>query len=491
MRRVAACLLVVALVVGVAFGGDLPEGWTTDGQYAYSSAIVVQNLSDTAAVVNVTYKTPCDPTTPDYTVTVPGGMTKSLNVNDAMPGPWEGAAVVTSDTPIAATQTFLWQDPNQTAPIWASNSGGVTAPATTWYLAEGSTYGGFQTYISLQNPGETPAVVATQFVTPGSVHDGPNVALDPFGQTTINVGDTLPDWSSVSTVVKSDVPVIAQSTVYWNGGASSTTAMGVSQPATTWYLAEGTTASSSGFETWYTVQNVGDSQATVNIDYVSDGQQYPGTSFTVPPMDQTKVNAADSFPEQSGFGAIVTSDQPIVAVQSMTWNGNQGYDRMTGVPEPKGNWYFPDACKFQGASTWVAVQNMGGSSATVTIDYTGPGDVPDTTLSLDPFAKDTVSLSSDFCSSGGGSITVSADQPIVAVLGTYSDSSYGSQRNLSPGLSQTSTQWFLPAVRQDPWSMGTGTGSVQTTEPDRDGDGVPDAEDYCPDFPGSPDVNGC
>jgi len=26
---------------------------------------------------------------------------------------------------------------------------------------------------------------------------------------------------------------------------------------------------------------------------------------------------------------------------------------------------------------------------------------------------------------------------------------------------------------------------------DRDGDGVPDAQDYCPDYPGQPETNGC
>jgi len=26
---------------------------------------------------------------------------------------------------------------------------------------------------------------------------------------------------------------------------------------------------------------------------------------------------------------------------------------------------------------------------------------------------------------------------------------------------------------------------------DRDGDGVPDDQDYCPDFPGRPEANGC
>ena len=35
---------------------------------------------------------------------------------------------------------------------WGTDSVGATAPASTWYLAEGSTGGGMETYVLVQNP---------------------------------------------------------------------------------------------------------------------------------------------------------------------------------------------------------------------------------------------------------------------------------------------------------------------------------------------------
>jgi hypothetical protein len=61
MRRIFAGLMVILLVGMIGFGGN-PEDWASDGTYAYSSVIVVQNVSDTVAQVQVTYQTPCDPT---------------------------------------------------------------------------------------------------------------------------------------------------------------------------------------------------------------------------------------------------------------------------------------------------------------------------------------------------------------------------------------------------------------------------------------------
>ncbi len=37
---------------------------------------------------------------------------------------------------------------------WGHDSAGVTAPAPDWYLAEGSTEGGMETWVLVQNPGD-------------------------------------------------------------------------------------------------------------------------------------------------------------------------------------------------------------------------------------------------------------------------------------------------------------------------------------------------
>ncbi|MEW6554527.1 MAG: S8 family serine peptidase, partial [Actinomycetota bacterium] len=49
----------------------------------------------------------------------------------------------------------------------------VTTPATAWYLAEGSTAGGMETFILVQNPGGVPAEVTLSFMTDGGPRPGP------------------------------------------------------------------------------------------------------------------------------------------------------------------------------------------------------------------------------------------------------------------------------------------------------------------------------
>jgi len=474
--------MMILLVGMVGFGGN-PEGWTSDGTTPYYSAIVVQNVSNTTAQVQITYQTPCDPTTPDYEVTVAPGTRMTVNVNDAIPGPWGSSAIVTSDVAVVAAQTYLWYDPH-VGTQWASNPGGVPAPSKTWYLAEGSTSYGFESYILVQNPGAQPAHVELTYMTPDGTHEGQQIALEPVSQTEINIADVLPDWSSISAVVTSDVPVVAQLSTYWNAGASTTTSMGVTTPATTWYVAEGTTTS--GFETWLVVQNPGEADANVTITHIGEGDQHPGPTLKVAPMTHSKFNMADTFPDQSHFTTVVTSDLPVVAAQSMTWDGQGGFDCTMGVTAPSQQWYFAEGRQFSSYSTCVSVQNIGDTSTDVSVTYmteTGPVDGPD--LVLNPFGNDSISLPETVNNTPGYSVVVTADRPILGQQGTYWETGVGVHQDVSFGTTLLSVKWHLPATPRSP---------LLQTEPeadDRDGDGVPDVDDYCPDYPGKPETDGC
>ncbi len=92
---------------------------------------------------------------------------------------------------------------------------GVTAPATAWYLAEGCTLGGFETWVLVQNPGDAPAKVTLTFMTEGGEVPGPTQTLAPNSRFSWNVGDTGVETYDVSTRVTSDVPVIAERAMYF------------------------------------------------------------------------------------------------------------------------------------------------------------------------------------------------------------------------------------------------------------------------------------
>lgn len=96
----------------------------------------------------------------------------------------------------------------------AHNSAGVTEPGETWYLAEGSSAGGFETWILIQNPGEEAAHVNLTYQTEGGEIEGPAIDLGPKSRESVNVADTVSTYN-VSTIVTSTEPVIVERAMYY------------------------------------------------------------------------------------------------------------------------------------------------------------------------------------------------------------------------------------------------------------------------------------
>jgi beta-N-acetylhexosaminidase len=97
---------------------------------------------------------------------------------------------------------------------------GVSSAATTWYLAEGSTGGTFQTWVLVMNPGEEKADVQLTYMTPSGPVKGPSAVIPALSRVTFCVNDTLPNVDSVSTRVDSDRGVVAERAVYWDNRAA-------------------------------------------------------------------------------------------------------------------------------------------------------------------------------------------------------------------------------------------------------------------------------
>jgi hypothetical protein len=96
---------------------------------------------------------------------------------------------------------------------WAHNTIGVTAPATAWYLAEGSTGAGFETWVLVQNPNPNNVSVDLTFMTPsGEVH-GPTASVPANSRMTFNVADYVRNTDEVSTKVESSGPTGADGVI--------------------------------------------------------------------------------------------------------------------------------------------------------------------------------------------------------------------------------------------------------------------------------------
>jgi hypothetical protein len=89
-----------------------------------------------------------------------------------------------------------------------------TAPATTWYLAEGCTGGDFETWVLVQNPGDTEVTVDLTFMTSTGPMSGPqDFPIPANSRQSFNVNSYVTDYN-VSTKVEASGDVICERAMY-------------------------------------------------------------------------------------------------------------------------------------------------------------------------------------------------------------------------------------------------------------------------------------
>ena len=94
---------------------------------------------------------------------------QSVSINTVLGASGAVAIIVESDVAVAADRFMTWG----TSGIGASLDSGASAPATTWYFAEGAT-GPFFLYYLLQNPATTPATVTVRYLVEGRIAGHPD-----------------------------------------------------------------------------------------------------------------------------------------------------------------------------------------------------------------------------------------------------------------------------------------------------------------------------
>jgi hypothetical protein len=285
----------------------LAEGCTAPG---YATRVSVMNPNATPAKIALTYMTTSGPKA-GPSETLAANMRKSYDVGKTVSSAWSVSTQVTSDVPVAAERAMFGTGGN-----WSHDSVGVSALAKAWYLAEGSTGPGFETWVLVQNPNTTPAKVSLTYMTPGGAVPGPGKTLSPKSRETFEVAKTVPGAWEVSTKVTSDQPVVAERAMYLsNRQKDATDSVGVSALSKAWYLAEGCPLR--GFESWVLVQNPNGSPARVTFTYMTSNGAVRGPSETLPANSRKTYNIADTVNLSTEVSTQVTSDSNIAVERSM------------------------------------------------------------------------------------------------------------------------------------------------------------------------------
>ena len=187
-------------------------------------------------------------------------------------------------TAIAATQPILAERAmyfgNTPTRLFAGGHASAGAPdaSTTWLFAEGATGAYFDTYVLLANPGTTPATVTLRYLLDNGTTITQERTVAPNARLTVDVEQADPRLASAafSTEVTSDVPIVAERSMYWVGEPGPWTeahnTVGVTAAGTKWLLAEGREGGERGFQTYILLANTASSAAEVTITYLkTDG----------------------------------------------------------------------------------------------------------------------------------------------------------------------------------------------------------------------------
>ena len=197
--------------------------------------------------------------------------------------------------------------------------------APTWYLAEGCTGEGFETWVLVQNPGADQVTVDLVLQTSSGEQRPAGLqqqTVQPGSRRSFNLGSYLVDWS-VSTKVEASGDVICERAMYGNGRQWAHDSIGTTTPARTWYLAEGCTGE--GFETWVLVQNPGADQVTVDLVLqTSSGEQRPAglQQQTVQPGSRRSFNLGSYLVDWS-VSTKVEASGDVICERAMYGNGRQ------------------------------------------------------------------------------------------------------------------------------------------------------------------------
>jgi len=238
----------------------------------------------------------------------------TVNVADTLPGDWQVSTRVSADVPVIAERAMYWGGRKA-----GHDAIGVTGAGTTWYMAEGCTAGGFETWLLVQNPGDEAANVKVTYMDAAGPKEGPALDLPARSRATVNVAVALPENWQVSAAISSDRPVVAERAVYWGGRLGGHAETAVDAPKFRSLLAEGSTAG--GFETWLLVQNPGPSDATVYVTYLTSNGAKQRAPLALPAGTRVTLNEADDVGADWQVSADVNASAPVVVERAIYWAG--------------------------------------------------------------------------------------------------------------------------------------------------------------------------
>jgi kumamolisin len=276
-----------------------------------------------------------------------------------------------------------------------SATGPRSSPANTkWYFAEGSVGGGFQEFITMQNPSSTQAATVTisyLFQSRSAVTVTHTVPASTRATVYVNQDLGIPTTSpqqAISAIVQvtSGPGIVVERPMYFNylGIHSGTDVVGATNPGKTYFFPKvDTRRSGRTYYTYITMLNPSTTQnATVTATFYTgacgqNGQPAcPTQTVTVLPLHRGTITP----PVGLQMAASVSSSLPIVVERPMYFSDTiataggvtTGAASVVGATAPGNDWLFAEGYTATDFQEYLILANFGTASTTATmkLEYT-------------------------------------------------------------------------------------------------------------------------
>lgn len=368
----------------------MAEGCTQDD---FETWILVQNPNDETIAVDVTFMTRDGELSPQELQRVPIAPKSRMSFKaNYYVSTYEVSTKVESyGGEIVCERAMYGNERN-----WAHSSIGTAYPSGTWFLPEGSTDGGMNTWILVQNPNMHPVLANITFMTSLGAVEGPqNVVIGGKSRMSFNANDYTADFN-LSTKVEATDSVICERAVYGKAFTFSDkpedcvedkpandsrkegilwahSSLGSTVSSNKWYMAEGSTAGGMGeqeslMDTWIIVQNPNSEPAYIDITFMTSTSPIEGPRNYEIPASSTRGFLANEYTNDYNVSTMVESDADIICERVVYgFDSNLWAQSSIGATEPSSKWHLAEGSTRNGMETWILVQNPNNVFVTVNL----------------------------------------------------------------------------------------------------------------------------
>jgi Tol biopolymer transport system component len=314
------------------------EGYTGSG---FDEWICVLNPGDAAAGLTFRFQTQEEGEKVVSGLSVPAHSRQTFKANDLLGGgSYQTSLAIESSEPVVAERPMYFNYQGTGGWNWTGGHCvmGVPSLASDYYFAEGTTRGGFEEWITLQNPNDKPITVDATYMLGTGETVPKSYPIEGGKRFTAYVPTEVGADQDVSVHLTCPEPFLAERPMYfyyggmgawgWTGGHC---VIGTSSTAQDWFFAEGYTGP--GFEEWLCIQNPGGTDAAVTITYYTGGgAPIVKEPITVAAGSRHTVFVNDHAGPNLQVSAWLAADQPVIVERPMyfTYNGWTGGHDVVG-----------------------------------------------------------------------------------------------------------------------------------------------------------------